>query len=258
MSHEREVEIEGVKVALRYFSKGGERVRVWHTGVTADAWGPRSLSLEVREAGMLAPLARRLGMQDVATGSRGFDARFVVKSNMAEGARVWLHRRARGRIQRVSGYRFRLEEGRVSAARPGVEEDPAMEKRVLRAVASLARGTAGLEKTWVTVLDELDRGRVRRRINGWCRLKGELDGRAVSVRIRRRGDRLFTLVQAERAGKRRVDTRHAQLAELGATLAVERDAIVITIDGICDRPADLLTCIRAAVSTSDVHRGAYR
>lgn len=258
MVADRRQRFDDVDVALSYFSKGGERFRTPHTGITAEAHGPPSLFIAVWEAGVLDNLARRLGTQDVLTGSSAFDRRFMVKSNLPEGARVWLHPRTRRRMAATSGYRFQLEDGRVSAVRPGIVDENDEQRRVMRAVASFAHGMRALESSWRKVAEALDRGRVRKRINGWLRLKGQLDGHEVNVRIRSRAARATTLVEAHRTIRHTASFSDPTLTAIGASIAVKRGKVIVTCPGICDDRERLLTCIEAAVGGTRERRGAYR
>lgn len=151
-------DIDGARVTVmeERSALGEKRAPVPVTRISADAVGTAGLELHVFPEDAFTQMTKALGAQDVLIGDDDFDEKFVIKTNNADLARVWLDDEARRRIEESEPYRFSVARGELRASHDGLDENIRRVESTVRNVAFLAGAGARLMERTRAVATELE------------------------------------------------------------------------------------------------------
>jgi hypothetical protein len=207
----------GVVIVLDHYTVTSGRSSVTYTRLAAEAPGSGGLALKLAKQGLLARMGTALGIDDIQVGDPAFDDRFVVRGAEPETIRAWLTPRVRELVLACPPeYTLFLENGKVRAEQPGLEEVRERLGAAMNAVAALASGGRLLMKGWREVAIALG-GRIDERdtlVPGKLGFIGERDGRQLAVETRAE--------PPETEVRRELGIRDAPKLELGVGQLLER------------------------------------
>jgi hypothetical protein len=148
--------VEGVGVAIDFYTLAQGRGSASYTTVTVLAEAPDDLTLHIYAEDFFATLDKKLGgMQDVVVGHREFDERFVVKSSDEDLARAWIVPSVAALLSPLEWFEHRLEAGRVTSTCTGIVNDVGGLMYAAQATARLAGRGASLRAEWIRIAEVL-------------------------------------------------------------------------------------------------------
>ncbi len=141
-----ECQVEDLTVVLDSYVASAGRAAIHYTRARVKVPTAGDRTVKISREGVLASLGKLFGTQDVQVGDARYDDTFLLKASDPE----WLQRNLEGDFRELHLHRpdlfIVLEEGQLSAAKMGIDRDPAKLRGQIELVAACAKSLAGGRK----------------------------------------------------------------------------------------------------------------
>ena len=138
-----ECKVEDLTVVLDSYVASAGRAAIQYTRARVKLPTAGDRTVKISREGVLASLGKLFGTQDVQVGDARYDDTFLLKASDPE----WLQRNLDGDFRELHLHRpdvfIVLEEGQLSAAKLGIDRDPAKLRGQIELVAACAKSLAG-------------------------------------------------------------------------------------------------------------------
>ncbi len=141
-----ECKVEDLTVVLDSYVASAGRAAIQYTRARVRLPTVGDRRVKISREGVLASLGKLFGTQDVQVGDARYDDTFLLKACDPE----WLQRNLEGGFRELHLHRpdvfIVLEDGELSAAKMGIDRDPAKLRGQIELVAACAKSLAGARK----------------------------------------------------------------------------------------------------------------
>ncbi len=195
-----DADVDGRHVTVDHYAVSTGDTTTYYTRLQAQCDPPRDLKLRVSKVDGFSGLARAIGFQDVPVGDPRFDEDYIIKASDPELAPMWINKQVREAIVTAhDGYRYKLERGKVTAERAGIEDEVASIITACHAAAAFANGKRRLLNAWGKLARHFD-GKATSLPEGWVHVEGEHQGVPFAIEVKDVRDYHFTVIEARVTG----------------------------------------------------------
>lgn len=195
-----DVDIDGRHVSVDHYAVSSGDSTTYYTRIQTHCDPPHDLKLRVSKVNGFSGLARAIGFQDVPVGDPRFDEDYIIKASDPELAPMWINKQVREAVVAAhKGYRYKLERGKVTVERAGIEDDVASIVSACHAAATFANGKKRLLDAWGKLARHFG-GEARSVPEGWVHVEGEHEGVPFAIEVKDVRDYHFTVIEARITG----------------------------------------------------------
>jgi hypothetical protein len=138
--------VEDLTIVLDSYVASAGRAAIQYTRARVEVPTVGDRTVKISREGVLASLGKLFGTQDVQVGDARYDDTFLLKASDPE----WLQGHLEGHFRELHLHRpdvfIVLEDGQLSAAKMGIDRDPAKLRGQIELVAACAKSLAGARK----------------------------------------------------------------------------------------------------------------